>query len=176
MKKLIALLALVCVVLMPFSAMAEEKTAIEWAASEMLIADTDLTGDFYNIDEMGLKIWLPDELNAVEVTEEETASGVYAKLTDKEQTCVLTIYALHVDGMTLDQAYQNAVEGGMKEPEIVTINGLDAVTYEAEETNEGAIVLVDTNDNMIFFTFSPINDEGAKMIFYIIASSIMPLE
>ena len=120
MKKLIALLALVCVVLMPFSVMAEEKTAIDWAASETLIADTDLTGDFYNIEEMGLKIWLPDELNAVEVTEEETASGVYAKLTDEEQTCVLTIYALHVDGITLDQAYQNAVNGGMKEPESFT--------------------------------------------------------
>ena len=104
MKKLIALLALVCVVLMPFSAMAEEKTAIDWATSETLIADTDLTGDFYNIEEMGLKIWLPDELNSVEVTEEETASGVYAKLTDEEQTCVLTIYALHVDGITLDPA------------------------------------------------------------------------
>ena len=176
MKKLIALLALLCVVLLPFSVMAEEKTAINWETSEMLIADTELTGDFYSLEEMGLKIWLPDELYSVEVTEEEAASGVYAKLADEEQTCVLTIYALHVDGMTLDQAYQNAVNSGMKEPEIVTINGIDAVSYESEETNEGAIVLVDTNDNMIFFTFSPINDEGAKMIFYIIGSSIMPLQ
>lgn len=176
MKKLIILLTLVCVVLMPFSVMAEEKTAITWETSEMLIADTELTGDFYNITEMGLKIWLPDELNSVEVTEEEAASGVYAKLTDEEQTCILTIYALHVDGMTLDQAYQNAVDGGMKEPEFVNINGIDAVTYETEETNEGAVVLVDTNNNMIFFTFSPIDDEGAKMIFYIIGSSIMPME
>lgn len=176
MKKLIALLALLCVVLMPFSAMAEEPATLNWEDSEALLADSELTGEFYSLSDMGLKIWLPEGLNVVDITEEEAAAGCYTKMTDEEQSCVFSIYAVHVDGMTLEQAYQNAVDNGMKEPEIDIINGIYAVSYESEETNEGAIVLVDTNSNLIIFTFSPFNDDLGRLLFYIIGSSIMPLE
>ena len=64
----------------------------------------------------------------------------------------------------------------MFEPEIVNINGLDALSYKNADINAGCIVLVDTNCNMIIFSFTPIEGEAAELAFGVIMSSLMPLE
>ena len=74
----------------------------------------------------------------------------------------------------LFQALENAVNNGMTEPEIVNITGLDALTYGNESINAGSIVLVDTNCNMIIFSFTPIDNDVAKIAYGIISSSLMP--
>ena len=177
MKKLIALLALLCVALVPFSVTAETAvSSVTWNDVAPVVESAGISGGFYSIEEMGLKIWLPDELNSVEVSEEDAAAGRYAVLTDADQSCALFIDAVNVEGMTLDQAYNNAVANGMTEPEIVNVNGIDTLSYKDEANNTAAVVLVDTNCNMIIFSFLPINVEGAELVFGIIAASIMPLE
>lgn len=176
MKKMIAMLALVCVALLPFSVMAET-TAITWdEIGAPVVEAAEIEGDFYSIEELGLAVWLPAGLNAVEISEEDAAAGRMYLLMDDEQSCAFIIDAVHVDGMTLDQAYENAVASGMTEPEIVNINGLSALTYKNEAINAGCIVLVDTNSNMIIFSFTPIEGENAEMVCALIMSSIMPLE
>ncbi len=175
MKKMLTVLTLLCVALLPFSALAET-SVISWDDSAALIADSDLTGDFYAIEELGLQIWIPDELNNVEIPAEEAAAGRMYLLMDEEQSCYLAIDAVHVDGMTLDMAYENALNSGMTEPEYVSVNGLDAISYQNDAADIASFVLVDTNSNMIIFSFGPFSEEGADMIFYLICSSIMPLE
>ena len=174
MKKLIALLMLVCIALMP-AALAE--TTITWdEIGGAAVEANGLEGDFYALDDMGLLIWLPNSLNAMEISEEDAAAGRYALYMDQETGAYVAIDAVHVDDMTLDQALENATTNGMTEPEIVNINGIDAVTYADPANNMGAIVLVDTNCNMIIFSFSPIDSDEAKLAYGIIGSSIMGAE
>ncbi|MBR3016115.1 MAG: hypothetical protein IKH57_03370 [Clostridia bacterium] len=176
MKKMISLMALLCVVLMPFAVTAETAAAaVNWEDVAPVIEAGEVAGSFYSIEDMGLKLWLPDGLEAFEVSEEDAAAGRYALLMDAEQTCAITIDAVYVEGMTLDQAYQNAVANGMAEPEIVTVNGIDALTYKDAANDLASVVLVDTNCNMIIFSFMPISAEGAELVFSFIAASIMPL-
>lgn len=171
MKKLIALLMLVCIAIMP-AALAESITWEEIGAPA--IEANGLEGDFIALEEMGLTIWLPNSLQAMEVSEEDAAAGRYALYGNQEIGCYMAIDAINVEGMTLDQALQNAIDNGMTEPEIVNINGLDAVTYADPNNNLGVIVLVDTNCNMIIFSFNPIDNDEAKLAYGIICSSLQP--
>ena len=172
MKKLIAILTLLCVMLMPFAVTAE---AVTWAeVGGALVEKLDLAGDFVALKEMGLALWLPEGMEAYEPSEEDAAAGRYLIFTDGE--CTLTIDAVNVEGMTLDQAKENAVANGMFEPEIVNINGLDVLAYKDEANNAGVLVLVDTNCNLIIFSFTPIDSEEAEIAFGVISSSLMPQE
>ncbi len=174
MKKLTALLMLVCITLMPFASLAE---TITWEEVGMpFAAQSELEGDFVALNEMGLAIWIPSDLVYVEPSAEDAAAGRYAIFIDNDQECALVIDAVYVEGMTLDQAYENAVASGMKEPEIVNVNGLDTLSYINEALNCASLVLVDTNCNMIIFTLSPIDNDIAKIAFTVISSSLMPLE
>ena len=174
MKKMIAVLALLCAVVLPFSAMAET-SVITWdEVGAPAVEAYELAGDFYAMEVLGLKIWVPEGMVEVEVSEEDAAAGRLGIVAD--DSCALIIDAVHVDGMTLDQAYENAVASGMVEPEIVNLNGLSALSYKNEAINAGCIVLVDTNCNVITFTLMPIEGEEAELAFGLIMSSLMPLE
>ena len=174
MKKIIAMLALLCAVILPFSAMADT-AVITWdEVGAPAVEAFELSGDFVALEDLGLAIWLPDGMEATEVSDEDAAAGRLCLLTDG--SCALVIDAVHVDGMTLDQALENATDNGMFEPEIVNVNGLDVVSYKNEAISAGCIVLVDTNSNMIIFSFTPIEGEIAEIAFGVIMSSLMPLE
>ena len=174
MKKFFAFMLTLALVLSVSGALAESVTWEEVGAAA--VETYGLEGDFVSLSELGLAIWLPSTLGAAEVSEEDAAAGRYLLFVDQDQECYLAVDTINVEGMTLDQAYQNAVDNGMTGPEIVNINGLSAVTYADETNNIGCVVLVDTNSNMIIFSFGPFSEEGADMIFYLICSSIMPLE
>ena len=172
MKKLFSLL-FVCV-LLTSSAMAETVTWEE--VGEPAVAAYELQGDFVALNDMGLALWIPSDMSYMEPSEEDAAAGRYAIFMDNDQECVLTIDAVYVEGITLDQAYENAVANGMTEPEIVNINGIDALTYADETDNSGCVVLVDTNSNIILFSFAPVDSDVGKIGYAVIMSSLMPLE
>ena len=175
MKKMIALLMLLCVTLMPFAGLAEN--VITWdEVGAPVVEASELEGDFYALEDLGLAIWLPEGLYSVELDDESIANGILYMLTDEEVSCALTISYVNEEGMTLDKLLAAAVEEGMFEPEIVNINGLDALSYKDEANNLGCIALVDTNCNVIVFSLTPIDSEDAELVFGLIMSSLMPLE
>ncbi len=175
MKKMIALLALLCVALMPFAVMAEN--VITWDEVGAPVAEAaEIEGDFYALEDLGLAIWLPAGLEFVDVSEEDAAEGFLYMATDAEETCLLTVDAVNVEGITLEGVLEAAAAEGMVGPEIVNINGISAVSYKDEANSAGCVVLVDDNCNVITFTLMPIDDEDAELAFGLIMSSLMPLE
>lgn len=172
MKKIAALIVLACIAMMPFAAMAEPVSVTWQEVGEPFVAQYELKGEAVALKDLGLMIWVPADLVYTE-TEEE---GRYALFIDADQECYLAVDAVATEGMTLDQAYENAVANGMKDPAIVNINGIDALTYANEESNIGQIVLVDTNGNMIIFSFGPIDSEIGQIAYTVIASSLTPME
>lgn len=175
MKKIVALMMLVCIALLP-AAMAEA-TSVTWEEVGAVAAESmGLEGEFVSLSDMGLSIWVPNDLSYTEPSEEDAANGRYALFVDNDAECYLAVDAFATDGMTLDQALQNAIDNGMTEPEIVNINGLDAVTYADPNNNIGVVALVDTNSNLILFSFGPVDSDEGKLGYTVIASSLMPAE
>ena len=176
MKKMLAMLMLLCVLVMPFSAMAETATSITWDEVAPIIETSGLSGDFYAMEDLNLAIWLPEGLTEVELTEEEAANGLLSVLTDDEGSCALIISCVNQEGMTLEGLLAAAIEDGMVEPEIVNINGMDALSYKDAGNNAGCIALVYTDGDVVVFSFTPIDVEGADVIFGLLMASLMPLE
>ena len=161
MKKIAALIMMICIAVMPFAALAEPVSVTWQEVGEPLVEKFELQGDATALRELGLLIWIPSDLIYTETQEENR----YALFIDKDQECYLAIDTINVEGMTLDQAYENAVA-----------NGMNAVTYANEASNVGQIVLVDTNSNMIIFSFGPIDNELGEIAYTVIASSLTPME
>ena len=175
MKKLFALVLMLC--MLCTVAVAENASEMNWTDVEPTLTEQGLTGDFAVLDQLGLKVWLPEGLNAVEVSEADAAAGRLALFTDADQTAYLAVDAMNVEGMTIDQYYENAkATEGLSDVEMITVNGLNAVVYKSETMNFWSASLVDTNSNIINFVMGPASEEGSKLVFSIILASLQIAE
>ena len=175
MKKLFALVMMLC--LLCTAAVAEDASTMNWSDVEPTLAENNQSGEFVVLDQLGLKVWLPEGLNAVEVSEADAAAGRLALFTDADQTAYLAVDAMNVEGMTIDQYYENAkATEGLSDVEMITVNGLNAVVYKSETMNFWSASLVDTNSNIINFVMGPASEEGSKLVFSIILASLQIAE
>ena len=175
MKKLLALVMMLC--MLCTAAVAENASEITWSDVEPTLAENNQSGEFVVLDQLGLKVWLPEGLNAVEVSEADAAAGRLALFTDADHTAYLAVDAIHVDGMTLDQYYENALAAeGVSDVEMVTANGLSAVIYKSEAMDFWSASLVDTNSNIITFVMGPASEDGSQIVFSVIVASIQAAE
>ena len=175
MKKLLALVMMLC--MLCTAAVAENASEITWSDVEATLTEQGLTGEFAVLDQLGLKIWLPNGLDAVEVSEADAAAGRLALFTDADHTAYLAVDAIHVDGMTLDQYYESALAAeGVSDVEMVTANGLSAVIYKSEAMDFWSASLVDTNSNIITFVMGPASEDGSQIVFSVIVASLQTAE
>jgi hypothetical protein len=175
MKKLLALVMMLC--LLCTAAVAENASEITWSDVEATLTEQGLTGEFAVLDQLGLKIWLPNGLDAVEVSEADAAAGRLALFTDADHTAYLAVDAVHADGMTLDQYYENVLAAeGVSDVEMVTANGLSAVIYKSEAMDFWCASLVDTNSNIITFVMGPASEDGSQIVFSVIVASLQAAE
>ena len=175
MKKVLALVMMLC--MLCGVAMAEDASVINWTDVEPQLADMGLTGDFVVLEQLGLKIWLPEQLKAVEVSEEDAAAGRLALFMDDDQSAYFAVDAANVEGMTLDQLFENAKNAeNLSGVEMVTMNELNAVVYQSTEMDFWSASLVDTNSNVINFIMGPASEEGSQMVFSLIMASLQPAE
>ena len=173
MKKLVALVMIVC--LLCTAAFAEDGSAITWADIEPQLGEMGLTGDFVVFDQLGLKIWLPTALNAVEVSEEDAAAGRLALFMADDQSAYLAVDAANVEGLTIDQLFENAkANADLSDAEMINANGLTAVVYKSNTADFWSASLVDTNSNIINFVMGPASADGADMVFKFIMASLQP--
>ena len=73
MKKFLCALLILCL-LVP-AALAEEN-ALNWETVVPILEAGNVTGEFYTFDEIAVKIWLPEGLLPVELTEEDKKNGM----------------------------------------------------------------------------------------------------
>ena len=175
MKKLFALVLSLC--LLGSFALAEDGNAITWDQVAPAVEAANMAGDFVVLDQLGLKLWVPAQLVPAQVSDEDAAAGRLALYMAEDQSAYLVIDAVHVDGMTLDQAIENA-KATMKDVDAVNANGLSGVSYINEAADIYCFSLVDTNSNIINFSMGPVSSdpENAKLVFSFIMASLQPAE
>ncbi len=177
MKKLV--FVVLAVLLLTFSAVFAQETETEtvqeinWEDIASVVEESGLEGQFYNVSDLGIVMWIPAQLQEVELTEEDVENGYLCYLSDEEETAAVAVIAGDGDGMTLDDWYaQLSEDEDVAELEYGLINGLAAVTYSLPEDDTNNVTFVTDSGYLVEFTFWPASDEGFSQIAMIMAASI----
>ena len=173
MKKILAILMALC--MFCGVAMAEAAIELNWADVEPIIEASSVAGDFVTFDEIAVKIWIPSDLQAVELTDEDRQNGFIGYFADAEKTASLSVVYVDVSGMSIEDytAQLNEMEG-VAEIEAGTVNGLPCVSYTMPEQDSGHIAFATEAGYILEVSVWPTSTEGADLVWGIVLGSIQP--
>lgn len=177
MKKLIAILISLCLMLAAAGAFAETATTeMSWETVEPLLETYGLEGDFETFDEVAIQIWIPSSMTRSELTQEDVDKGFIAHFLDEDQTAQVSVVYVDVDGTTLEEYEKMLPDYGVSDIEELVINDIPALSYTVEETDSVTIAFETEGGYILEITMAPKSAEGADIAWYIVASSIMEEE
>ena len=177
MKKLIASLISLCLMLAAAGAFAETATTeMSWETVEPLLETYGLEGDFETFDEVAIQIWIPSSMTRSELTQEDVDKGFIAHFLDEDQTAQVSVVYVDVDGTTLEEYEKMLPDYGVSDIEELVINDIPALSYTVEETDSVTIAFETEGGYILEITMAPKSAEGADIAWYIVASSIMEEE
>ena len=177
MKKLIAILISLCLMLAAAGAFAETATTeMSWETVEPLLETYGLEGDFETFDEVAIQIWIPSSMTRSELTQEDVDKGFIAHFLDEDQTAQVSVMYVDVDGTTLEEYEKMLPDYGVSDIEELVINDIPALSYTVEETDSVTIAFETEGGYILEITMAPKSAEGADIAWYIVASSIMEEE
>ena len=173
MKKIIAILMLLC--MFTGAALAEAAPELNWADAEAIIQASEVAGDFVNFDEIAVKIWIPEGLNAVELSDEDKEAGFIGYFTDAEQTAVLSVVYANVDGTSIeDYATSLGEMDSVANVAMATVNGMPCVSYDMPEQDSSTVAFATEAGYILEVTVAPVSDENAQLVWGVVLSSIQP--
>ena len=170
MKKLFAILMALCM-LLSCAALAEGVEEVSWSDIEGTLAEAGVNGEFVTFDEIAVKIWIPEGLEAGELTDEDRDAG-YIGYFQNEEAQLAVVYA-NVDGMSIeDYAAQLAEMDGIQEIAMLNINGLPGVRYQMTENDSLNIAFATEAGYILEVTMAPLSADGAAVVWGIVGASI----
>lgn len=173
MKKILAILMALC--MFCGVAMAEAATELNWDEIAPIIEQSGVAGDFVTFDEIAVKIWIPSDLQAVELTDEDRQNGFIGYFADAEQTASLSVVYVDVSGMSIeDYTAQLGQMEGVDEIEAGTVNGLPCVSYKISAQDSGHIAFATEAGYILEVSVAPTSTEGADLVWGIVLGSIQP--
>lgn len=181
MKKLVALFLTVAMMLCAgaaFATEAEETTEqteaieIDWADIEAQGAETIAQGEFINFDEIAVKMWMPNALAAVELTDDDKAQGYIGYYQPEDGSAAIAVMYVDAGGMTLEEYKEKLTEAAATEMEDVVINGMEAVSYVLEETDTACVSFVTEAGYIFEVSGSPKSDENFAALLSMVMASI----
>lgn len=169
MKKLFAILMALC--LMLSCAALAEAVEVNWSDVEAGLADSGVTGEFVTFDEIAVKIWIPEGLPAVELTDEDREAGYIGYFANEEAQ--MAVMYVNADGMSIED-YMTALEGteGVESIALLNINGLSGVRYQMPENDSLNIAFATEAGYILEVTMSPLSADGADVVWSIVGASI----
>ena len=135
------------------AALADEPVALNWEDFEPALEAGGVTGQFYTFDEISIKMWLPDGINATELTDEDKANGYIGYF------------------MPDDQSGAGAVDG-VTEVETGTVNGFPCVTYKMPEQDSVSVTFTTEAGYALEVTCTPLSVENADLVWGAVIASI----
>ncbi len=152
-----------------------EETAYNWDDIKDAVEADD--GRFYTFDEIALKIWIPEDLEECELTDEDREAGFIAYFADDDEEEVISAVLADVGVESLeDWMSELKDEYGITDCDTVTVNGYDAVIYSDEEEDCFCLDFVTESGKLLEFTFFPYSDDDFFEDAVISIYSIMPEE
>ncbi|MBO7664209.1 MAG: hypothetical protein J6U01_12670 [Clostridia bacterium] len=176
MKKFLCAVLMIC--LLMSAAMAETATTeLSWETFVPVLEAAELGGQFHTFSEVSAKMWLPEGMNPVELTEENKANGYIACFAPDDNSTQVTVVYTNVNGMSAEE-YAAAVSKieGTTEIEVVTVNGLPCVTYKMPEKDVVCGAFVTEAGYVLEITCFPASFEHADVLWGAVVCSVQPAE
>lgn len=170
MKKLLSVVIALC--MMMCVALAEEVPALNWEDFEPALEAGGVTGQFYTFDEIAVKMWLPEGLNPVELTDEDKENGYIGYFQPEDQSATVAVMYVDVQGMSLEDYAAALPEYGATEIEVGTVNGLPCVSYELPEQDSVSVTFTTEAGYVLEVTCAPLSEENAELVWGAVVSSI----
>ncbi len=172
MKKLIAVLMSLCLMLGAVAAFASEPTVktIHWSDFEAQAAGVE--GQFANVAETGLKMFVPAEFKDTRLSEESTKEGTFVILKSEKDDKV--IIKGQLVPRTMD-AFREYMEGqGVRMTDDLVLNGLNFSQFTVTADGAATVGLAAATEKgtVVVFTFSAANPEAYRDLFQLMAASI----
>ena len=179
MKKLFIIM--LAVLLLAFSAAYAQETEtvqeINWEDIAPAVEEAGLEGEFYNVADLGIAMWIPAQFTEAELTDEDIENGYLAYLTTEDAEAAVAVVAVDVEGTSLqDWMALLSEEESITEVEYGLINGIEAVTYNMPENDTVNVDFATDGGYIVEFTFWPASDEGFQQIAMIMIASIQTYE
>lgn len=183
MKKTVALILSLVMMLCVGSAFATETTdetaseqttpiEINWEALQEQGAETIAQGDFVTFDEIAVKMWMPNALPAVELTDDDKAQGYIGYYQPEDGSAAIAVIYADVNGMTLEEYKEQLAQNGATEIEDVIINGIEAVSYTLADTDTACVSFVTEAGYVFEVSGAPVSDEGFAALLSMVMASI----
>ena len=170
MKKLVVLILALCMLCSAAFAADLNWSDVEEAASQ-------IAGEFKTFDEISVKIWIPDTLQAVELSDDDRENGYIGYFAD-ENSAVAVQY-VDMNGMSLEE-YEAALkeDAEVSEIEAGTVNGLPCITYEFTSDADLCQVCSFTTEAgyVLEVAVGPLADDNAKLGASVVLASIQAAE
>ena len=170
MKKILCVVLMLC--LLMTAALAEEVPSLNWEAVEPILAAGNVAGQFYTFDEIAVKIWLPEGMTAVELTEEDKANGYIGYYMPDDQSAAVAVQYVDVNGMSLEDYAAQLPEVGATEVEVGTVNGFPCVSYKLPEQDTVSVTFTTEAGYALEVTCQPISQENADLVWGAVVASI----
>lgn len=153
----------------------DEVLTLDWEDVSALAGDED--GDFYTFDNVAVMIWIPKELESIELDEEDLEAGFIGYFYDEEDDYTISVVLSDVGVESLEE-WKTVLEDEMGITDIgdCIINGYEAVMYSDEEEDYFCVDFIMESGNLLEFTFAPYSDDDFFAGSTVIISSIQPLE
>ena len=164
MKKLVVLILALCMLCSAAFAADLNWSDVEEAASQ-------IAGEFKTFDEISVKIWIPDTLQAVELSDDDRENGFIGYFAD-ENSAVAVQY-VDMNGMSLEE-YEAALkeDAEVSEIEAGTVNGLPALSYMLKEKDVACVAFTTEMGYILEVTCGKLSDENLYSVVAYIVSSI----
>ena len=173
MKKLFCVLMVLCLVVTAAAALAEAAPALNWEDFSPILEAGGVSGDFYTFDEIAMKIWLPEGMYPVELTEEDRENGFIGYFMPEDESGAVSVVYVDVSGMSLEEYGEYlASEAGATEIEVGTVNGFPCVSYKLPEQDSVSVTFTTEAGYALEVTCTPLSVENADMLWGAVISSI----
>ena len=164
MKKLVVLILALC--MLCSVAFANELT---WASVEE--AASQIAGEFKTFDEISVKIWIPEVLQAVELSDEDRESGYIGYFASDD--AAVAVQYVNMEGMSLEEYEAQLKEDSeVSDIEAGTVNGLPALSYAIKDKDTGVVAFTTEMGYILEVACGPVSNEGFAQMVGIILSSI----
>ena len=170
MKKLLALALTLSLALFATAALAVD---LNWTDVEEQVAELDAA--FVNIDQVGVKIWMPTILEAQELTDEDIADGYIAYFQTADESAAVGVTYTDVEGMSLEDYAAEVAKVGGTGIENMTVNGLNCIGYDLEENDTSVVAFATEAGYILEFSFAPVSDEGFAATVLLMVASIQAI-
>ena len=128
---------------------------------------------FTSIDQVNLKMWMPDFFEEVELSQEDKDQGIIACYTNDPETLeYCAVVTLKITELKDIADYTEYVVGtGVTECELDLINDIPSLIYKIPGKDALYVAMMGSEGALLEFTFSPASDEDyAKVCWIMIAS------